>query len=152
MDFLSGVWKTLMGEKKEEAVSTPKRPVTKSAVTVRRTQKTKPAVTPKPAESPKPAVTPKPAESPKPAVTPKPAESPKHTESPMPALTLKKESPKHTESPKHAVTRTNTKSRYMSAQVNKKSSHLTALALLEKNRKNRHTLKQGHKAKTATNN
>lgn len=45
-------------------------------------------------------------------------------------------------------------SRSMLKEANQHSNNrknLTALALLERNRNRRHTLKQGHKAKTATN-
>ena len=60
---------------------------------------------------------------------------------PMPALELEP-----------AVFLINTTSYSMRNKDNKqhKSAHLTGLAQLETNRKRRYTLKQGHKAKTAT--
>jgi hypothetical protein len=63
--------------------------------------------------------------------------------SPMPDLTLEP-----------AIALHNATSYSMRNQLNKhsgKSPRLTGLAQLEKNRKRRYTLKQGHKAKTPTN-
>jgi len=130
MDFLRSVWNTLVGVEEEPSKVTARtqKRTTPPAVTTRRTQKMKAVATPKP------------------AVTVTHTQKTKRAVSPMPVLTLKQESPKP------AVTLTNTKSYSMRNQVNNKSSRLTALALLEKNRKNRHTLKQRHKAKTTPNN
>jgi len=63
--------------------------------------------------------------------------------SPMPALTLE---------PAIAVNNVTSYSMRNHDKPSGKSPYLTGLAQLEKNRKRRYTLKQGHKAKTSTNN
>jgi hypothetical protein len=97
-------------------------------------------------EEPPKAIVHKRKASPTPTVTIKRTKmTRKRAVSPMPALTL--------EEP--AVSLQNTTSYSMLNKGNEhsgKSPRMTGLAQLEKNRKRRYTLKQGHKAKTATNN